>query len=84
MKHKVSAVERKTERQTGVATGMNYGVASPLNWPKSICNPETCTTRITRPGRLLPLFKSEHLQGVWTSGLAPISSKGKPLGTWLV
>ena len=41
MKHEVSAVERNIERQTNVAIGINYGVASSLNWSKSICSPET-------------------------------------------
>ena len=49
MKHKVSAVERNIERNTNVAIGMNYGVASSLNWSKSICSPEMCTMRVIGP-----------------------------------
>ena len=42
------------------------------------------TMRIRVPKRLLPLFKGEHLERVLTSLSAPISHKGKPLGSYIV
>jgi hypothetical protein len=39
----------KRNDDSNVVIVVNYGVASFSSWSKSICNPETCITRIRRP-----------------------------------
>ena len=50
----------------------------------SLCNPETGITRVRGPWRLLPPFTGEHLARAQISWFAPISLKGKPLGSHMV
>lgn len=45
---------------------------------------ERASQRTPRPQRLLLLFEGEHLEQAQTSWFAPISLKGKPLGSHLV
>ena len=47
---------------SNAAAAVNYSVASSWSWSKSMSNPETATTKIKGPSRLLPPFKGEHLQ----------------------
>lgn len=39
-----------------VAIGMNYGIASFASWLKSLCNLETCITRIGEPPLTIASF----------------------------
>ena len=56
-------VEREREREdSGVATGVHYGVASSLSWSMSKCNHELAFRKLHGFLRLGPqVFKDEHL-----------------------
>ena len=58
--------------------GVDYGVAS--SWSKSTCNPR----ELEWSPKNIVSFRGEHPKWVQTSQLAPISSKGKPLGSQMI
>ena len=74
-------MEKKEKDKSNVTTSVNYGVVSFSSWFKSICTPKT---DITKSIKVPTIFKSEHLERQWTSQFAPISLKGKPLGSHMV
>ena len=76
--------EEKRGDDSGVATGVNYGIASFLSLSKSICNPETGVIRGSR--RILPPFKDENFNRSRQTNLHLSPLKHKPLGShhcWL-
>ena len=74
---------KRKKDDSDVATGVNRGVTSFSSWSKSIYNPKMGITRIRGLRRPLPL-EGEDLEQAWTSSLAPIYPKGKPLGSHMV
>ena len=74
----------RTKENSNVAIGVNYCVALFTSWSKYICRLETNITRIKRSQQLLPPFKGEHLEWVWTSWMTPIFPKGNPQGIQMV
>ena len=63
---------------------MHYGVALFSSWSKSICDPKTSMTKIRAPKDCWLPFQDFHLERAQTSQPAPISPKGKPLGSHMV
>jgi hypothetical protein len=67
-----------------VATGMNYVVPSSSSWYTSTCYLKMAITRIRGPLKTTAFFKVNTFERVWTSWLAPIPLKSKPLGSHTV
>lgn len=79
-----SSQGKRRKVSSNVATNVNYGVASFLSWPKSMCNPIKGITSIRRPWRLMSPFQGEHLEWTQTSQSVTIFPKGKCLGSHVV
>ena len=70
---------RKKERHSYFAIGMKYDVASLSSWSISIWISKTGIAWVRGPP-----FEGKHLEHARTSRSAPISPKGKPLGSHMV
>ena len=82
MHQKSQRVNLKKERKENGSEGaaiVIHGMASFLSWSKSICNPETCITRIRRAfGKLKPPFEEgEHLEQAWTMPASTYRFQGR-------